>query len=105
MCGEDLIFCNVLTRGAEAGQKSSVPARRDKRTNQGRIPFSFVLFESPFSSVSTVSRGHPSLLSVEGAGVRTGKGGGGGEGKTKKGIVMTYFWGAYWCLISDPMDV
>jgi hypothetical protein len=26
-------------------------------------PLSFVLFESPFSSVSTVSRGHPSLVS------------------------------------------
>ncbi len=31
-----------------------------KLTIQGR-PLSFVLFEFPFSSVSTVSRGHPSL--------------------------------------------
>jgi hypothetical protein len=27
-------------------------------------PVSFVLFESPFTSVSTVSRGHPSLFSL-----------------------------------------
>ncbi len=27
-------------------------------------PLSFVLFESPFASVSTVSRGHPSLVSL-----------------------------------------
>ncbi len=27
-------------------------------------PLSFVLFESPFTSVSTVSRGHPSLVSL-----------------------------------------
>ncbi len=34
--------------------------------NQQRIkgPFSFVLFESSFTSVSTVSRGHPSLVSL-----------------------------------------
>ncbi len=27
-------------------------------------PLSFVLFESPFASVSTVSKGHPSLVSL-----------------------------------------
>jgi hypothetical protein len=27
-------------------------------------PLSFVLFESPYTSVSTVSRGHPSLVSL-----------------------------------------
>jgi hypothetical protein len=31
-------------------------------------PLSFVLFESPFASVSTVSRGHPSLVSLGGSG-------------------------------------
>jgi hypothetical protein len=29
-------------------------------------PLSFVLFESPFPLVSTVSRGHPSLVSLKG---------------------------------------
>jgi hypothetical protein len=28
-------------------------------------PLSFVLFESPFTSVSTVRRGHPSLVSLD----------------------------------------
>jgi hypothetical protein len=28
-----------------------------------KVPLSFFLFESPFTSVSTVSRGHPSSLS------------------------------------------
>jgi hypothetical protein len=28
-------------------------------------PFSFVLFEPPFTAVSTVSRGHPSLFSLD----------------------------------------
>ncbi len=32
------------------------------QTREG--PLSFVLFESPFASVSTVSRGHPSLAVV-----------------------------------------
>jgi hypothetical protein len=41
-------------RAAKAEQKSLVPARS----------FSFVLFESPFNSVSTVSRGHPSPASL-----------------------------------------
>jgi hypothetical protein len=34
----------------------------NKPTKEG--PLSFVLFESPFTSVSTVSRGHPSLVSL-----------------------------------------
>ncbi len=42
-----------------------VPARRVQRTNQGKEgPLSFVLFESLFTSVSTVSWGHPSLVSL-----------------------------------------
>jgi hypothetical protein len=28
-------------------------------------PLSFVFFESPFTSISTVSRGHPSLVSLD----------------------------------------
>ncbi len=44
-------------------KKSLVPARGAKRTNQ-QGPLSFVLFESLFSSVSPVSRGRPSLVSL-----------------------------------------
>jgi hypothetical protein len=58
------IFCVGLTRAAKAGQKSLVPARQAQRNNQVRTPFHFVLFESPFASVSTVSKGHPSLVSL-----------------------------------------
>ncbi len=49
-----------------AGKKSFVPPYHDKTnepTKEG--PLSFVLFESPFASVSTVSRSHPSLVSLE----------------------------------------
>ncbi len=60
------IFCTGSTRAAKAGQKSLVPARQaNGPTKKG--PLSFVLFESPFtSSVSTVSMGYPSLVSLEG---------------------------------------
>jgi hypothetical protein len=47
-----------------AEQKSLVPARQAQRTNVGRT-LSFVLLESPFTSVSTISRGHPSLVSLD----------------------------------------
>ncbi len=57
------IFCTEQTKAAEAEQKSLVPTRQAQRTNQGR-PLLFVLFESPFPSVSTVSRGHTSLVSL-----------------------------------------
>ncbi len=46
--------------------------RHDKlneTTKEG--PLSFALFESPFISVSKVSRGHPSLVSVDRASVMT----------------------------------
>ncbi len=33
--------------------------------NHPRKALSFVLFESPFTSISTVSRGHPSLVSLK----------------------------------------
>ncbi len=50
-------------RAAMAEQKSLVPARKNNgQTKEG--PLSFVLFESPFASFSTVSWGHPlSILS------------------------------------------
>jgi hypothetical protein len=44
-------------------KKSLVPARQAQLTNQGKT-LSFVHFESPFTSVSTGGRGHPSLVSL-----------------------------------------
>jgi hypothetical protein len=49
------IFCTGPTRAAKTGQKSTVPVQQ---TNQGGL-LTFVFFESPFTWVSTVSRGHP----------------------------------------------
>jgi hypothetical protein len=59
------IFYTGPTRAGKAGQKSFVPASQAQRTEpteEGR--FSYVLFDSPFTSVSTVSRGHHSLVSL-----------------------------------------
>jgi hypothetical protein len=39
-----------------------VPARQAQRTNQGRTPSICILFESPFTPVSTVSRATPTPL-------------------------------------------
>ncbi len=47
-------FCTAPTRAAKAEQ----------RTNQERTSFIGPLFEYPFTSVSTVSRGHQSLVSL-----------------------------------------
>ncbi len=49
---------------AKAGQKSLVPARRVQQTNQGRAPIICPLWVPIHTSVSTVSRGHPSLVSL-----------------------------------------
>jgi hypothetical protein len=57
------IFCAGPTGAAKAEQKSLVPARQPQRVNQGRT-LSFVFFDSPFASVSRVSRSHPSLVSL-----------------------------------------
>jgi hypothetical protein len=47
------------SRAAEAGKKPNEPIK------EGPLPFvPFVLLESPFASVSTVSRGHRSLVSL-----------------------------------------
>ncbi len=54
-------ICTRPTRAAKAGQKSLVPSQR---TKQRKDASSFVPHESPFASVSTVSRGHPSLVSL-----------------------------------------
>jgi hypothetical protein len=57
------IFCLGLTRAAKVEQKSIVPEREsNEQTKEGSL--SFVLFESSFTSVSTVSRGLPSLVSM-----------------------------------------
>jgi hypothetical protein len=55
------IFSPGPTRAAKAEQKN----RQNKPIEPTKEePLSFVLFESPFTSVSTVSRGHPSLASL-----------------------------------------
>jgi hypothetical protein len=61
--GEEKIFCNGPTRAAKSEKKSLVPALQAQQPIQ-EGPLSFVLFESPFTSVSAVSRGHPSLVSL-----------------------------------------
>jgi hypothetical protein len=62
--GEEKIFCAGSTRAAEAKQKSLVQHDKpNEPTKKGSL--SFVLFESPFTSVSTISRGHPSLVSLD----------------------------------------
>jgi hypothetical protein len=55
-----------LGRLEQPRQNKNLLYRHDKPnepTKKG--PLSFVLFESPFTSVSTVSRGRPSLVSLE----------------------------------------
>jgi hypothetical protein len=51
-----------LTRAAKAGQKSLVLTNPPNQPRKD--PVSYGLFESPFASVSTVSRSRPSLVSV-----------------------------------------
>ncbi len=46
----------------KADQKSLVPTRQAQQTKEG--PLSFVLFEPSLTSVSTISRGNPSLVSL-----------------------------------------
>jgi hypothetical protein len=58
VCSEEKNICLRPTRAAKTEQKSLV-----LRTNQPKeAPSSFVLFGSPFTPVSTDSRGHPYLL-------------------------------------------
>jgi hypothetical protein len=61
--GEEKTFYTGLTR--EARQAKNLLYRHEEpneSTNEGSL--SFVLFESPFTTVSTVSRGHLSLFSL-----------------------------------------
>jgi hypothetical protein len=55
MYSEEYNILYRLSRAAKAGQKSIVPAQRVRRTNH-EGPLSFV-FESPFTSVSTMDEG------------------------------------------------
>jgi hypothetical protein len=52
------IFCTGLTRAAKARLESLVPPWQAQRTN------SFVLFESPFTSVSTFTKGATHFLAL-----------------------------------------
>jgi hypothetical protein len=54
--GEEKLFFTGTTKTAKEGQKYLVNARQAQRTILGRT-LTFALFESPFTSVSTVSRG------------------------------------------------
>jgi hypothetical protein len=56
------VFCTWPTRAAKAEEKSLVTAQQDQRTKEE--PLLFVLFESPSTSVLTVSRGHSFLVSL-----------------------------------------
>jgi hypothetical protein len=61
VCGEEKIFCSILTKAYKAGQNLSY--RHDKPnepTNEGLLLYA--LHESPFTSA--VSKGHPSLVSL-----------------------------------------
>ncbi len=55
--GEEKIFYTGPTRAAQAGKKSLLSTRRAQPTKEGF--FSYAILESPFASVSTVSRGTP----------------------------------------------
>jgi hypothetical protein len=57
------VFCTSLTK--QPRQDKILLYRHWQWTNQGRIPFICVLFEYPFATVSTVSKGNPFLVSVE----------------------------------------
>jgi hypothetical protein len=59
-------YCTGPTKAAKAKQNllhHGTTSPMNQPTKKGFL--SFVIFESPFTSVSTVSRGHPSLVSLE----------------------------------------
>jgi hypothetical protein len=61
--GRKKIFSTGPTRATKAEQNLLYwHGKPNEPTKEG--PFSFVLLESPFTSVSTVSRGHFSLFSL-----------------------------------------
>jgi hypothetical protein len=56
------IFSNGPTKAA---QDKNLLYRHDEPNEPTMVrPLSYVLYESPFASVSTVCRGHPSLVSL-----------------------------------------
>jgi hypothetical protein len=59
--GKEKIVCTGPTRAAKADKNLLYRYDKPKEPNK-EGPFSFVLSESPFTSVSTVGRGHPSLV-------------------------------------------
>jgi hypothetical protein len=60
---QSVIKWSLTTKEEQRTDRIKVPCiRTTEPTKEG--PLSFVLFESPFTSVSTVSRGHPSLVSL-----------------------------------------
>jgi hypothetical protein len=74
-----IIFCTGLEQPRQDNNLLYRHVESNKPTKEGSL--SFVLFESPFTSVSTVSRGHPSLVvtlcggnSIILSSVRTGTG-------------------------------
>jgi hypothetical protein len=61
MYGEDEIYF-VLGRQEQPRKNKNLLYRQDKRNEpSNKVPLSF---ESPFTSVSTVGRSHPSLVSL-----------------------------------------
>jgi hypothetical protein len=55
----------VLGRQGQPRQNKNLLDLHDKPNEPSKKgPLSFVLFESPITSISTVSRGHPSLVSL-----------------------------------------
>jgi hypothetical protein len=61
---EETIFYTGPTRPAKTGQKSLYWDDEPNEPTKERL-LSYVLLESPFASISTVSRGHPSVVSQE----------------------------------------
>ncbi len=86
--------CLPSLLGDGAGRTKTLFYRQDKPnepTKKGTL--SFVLFESPFTSVSTVSRGHPSLVSLAiNSAVLTHRGGRGGRIQRIKPSQTTIKW-------------
>ncbi len=60
-----IIFCTGQTRAVKEKQKSLVSARQAQRTGQEKAPFICTRWV-PIHLVSTISRGHPSLVSLMG---------------------------------------
>jgi hypothetical protein len=58
----NMLYCMANYRAAKAEQKSLVLAQLKPNEPTKEKPLSFVPFESSFTSVSTASRGHPSLI-------------------------------------------